>query len=497
MNKVLLTILDGWGHGDASRSNAIFNAKTPFIDSLYKKHPNSSILTHGQNVGLPNNQMGNSEVGHINIGAGRIVLQNLLKINEEIKNKNFEKKITKILTKSNNKKIHILGLISDGGIHSHINHLIEICKVVKKEKIKNVYLHLFTDGRDSNPENSLKYIEQINNVIKNSYIKIGSLIGRYYAMDRDKKWDRIKICYDLLTKGKGEKTENIEETIKNSYKKNITDEFIKPICLDEKSIIQNKDFVFFFNFRTDRCRQLITALCQKNKESHKMRKFDLSIYTMTEYDKSFKKINHIYKTKNIENSLGEIIEKNELKQLRISETEKYPHVTYFFSGGKEENFKNEDRCLIKSPMVSTYDLKPEMSAKDVTEKTIYNLKKQKYDFVCLNFANPDMVGHTGNYDAVIKALQTVDSSLEKVINAATKNNYISIIIADHGNAEYMINKNKTPNTSHTKNPVPVFVINSKYHNLKKGILADIAPTILELMELKKPKQMTGKSLIKK
>ena len=497
MNKVLLTILDGWGHGDKSKSDAIFNSKTPFVDSLYKKYPNSTLLTDGKNVGLPKEQMGNSEVGHLNIGAGRIILQNLLKINQNIKNKNFEKKITPILKQAakKNKKIHKTGLLSDGGIHSHIYHQITICNIIKKEKIKNVYLHVFTDGRDSNPENSLKYIKKINSTIKHSNLKLGTIIGRYYAMDRDKKWDRIKTAYELLTMAKGVKTKNIKSIIKKNYEQNITDEFIKPICIDENSKIQNNDFVFFFNFRTDRCRQIITALSQKSFNKYGMKKLKLSIHTMTQYDKNFKNVKCLYKNENIKMTLGEIIEKNNLKQLRISETEKYPHVTYFFSGGKEEKFKNEDRILIKSPKVATYDLKPEMSAKNVTKKTIESLKKQKYNFICLNFANPDMVGHTGNYNAVIKALETVDVCLKEVVNCAIKNNYTIIVLADHGNADYMINKNKSPNTAHTKNPVPVFLINSHYKNIKSGILADIAPTVLKIMNVKIPKIINGKSLL--
>ncbi|MBG39630.1 MAG: phosphoglycerate mutase (2,3-diphosphoglycerate-independent) [Flavobacteriales bacterium] len=503
MKKTALIILDGWGHGENNDSNAIYRANTPFIDSLYKKFPNSELITHGEMVGLPKDQMGNSEVGHMNIGAGRIVNQDLLRINKDIKKGDFKTNPTLLEAidnaKKNNKTIHIAGLISDGGIHSHINHLYNICDLIIKHNVEKVFIHGFTDGRDTDPKSGLKFVKSIQEKYQNTNVKLASISGRYYAMDRDNRWKRTALAYHALTNGKGKQTDDILNEIKESYNNNITDEFIKPIIKVDRhgpiGKIEDNDIVICFNFRKDRCRQITSVLTQKNKPKYGMDKMQLSYYTMTNYDKSFKEINILYNKDVINNTLGEVISNKGLSQLRIAETEKYPHVTYFFSGGKEKPFKNEKRVLINSPKVATYDLLPAMSSKEVTKACIDEINKHKPDFVCLNYANPDMVGHTGDIQAVTQALEIIDSNVENLINHYIKNDYSIVMIADHGNAEYMINEDGSPNTAHTLNKVPIFLINSNYSKISKGKLADVAPTLLKIMNIDIPDDMTGKVLV--
>ena len=500
--KLLLLILDGWGYGIQDSRNAIHVANTPFIDKLSKTKLSSTLLTHGAYVGLPDNQMGNSEVGHLNIGSGRVLLQDLQRINNDCEEGNLvrNKKLLECINYCNNndKSLHLIGLVSDGGIHSHQKHLYEICRIAAQKKVKNVFIHAFTDGRDTDPKSAIKHISDLE---KNCYdSNIASVCGRYYAMDRDQRWERTKLAYDLLTKGVGTKSKNLIEAIKNSYEENITDEFIKPIVKVDSNNnpicnIKADDAVICFNFRTDRCRQITQVLTQVNKVDFGMKKLKLKYNTMTTYDESFNNVSVLYDKEVLNNTLGEIISKNNLTQTRIAETEKYPHVTFFFSGGREEKFDGEKRILVQSPKVKTYDLKPEMSAFEVCEKTITELEKKTSNFICVNLANPDMVGHTGVFKSIIKAVETVDICTGKIVNCAQKNNYTVLVIADHGNAEMAINDDHSPNTAHTKNKVPCFLINYEANNLKDGILADIAPTILKIMNIKQPSEMTGKSLI--
>ena len=500
--KSVLVILDGWGHGDRTKSDAIYNAQTPFIDSLYKKYPNCELLTNGRHVGLPEGQMGNSEVGHLNIGAGRIVHQDLEKINqacldESIDEKQYLQKLFEY-AREKNKPLHLMGLVSDGGVHSHQNHLYKLCELAKRNLVSQVFIHAFTDGRDCNPHSGKNFIEKLQQNLHGA--QIASICGRYYAMDRDKRWERIKIAYDLLTQGKGEKSQDLIKSIKKSYDNNITDEFIRPIIkVDNKDIpitkIEDGDAVLCFNFRTDRCREITTVLTQKDMLEYNMRKLNLYYTTMTNYDDTFKNINVVFEKKDIKRTLGEVLADQGLNQIRIAETEKYPHVTFFFSGGQEKNFKGEKRIMIDSPKVATYDLQPEMSAVEVTSAVREELKKNEADFICLNFANPDMVGHTGNYSAVVKALEIVDQCTKQVVEIGVENDYAFVIIADHGNAEFTINEDGTPHTAHTTNPVPCFLLNTSAQKVKNGILADIAPTILDIMNIKKPVEMTGNSLI--
>ena len=498
-------ILDGWGISKNPKISAIDKAKTPFIDSLLKNSASSTLITHGKSVGLPKNQMGNSEVGHMNIGAGRIVYQELERINIDFKKKKFSQQINfkEFLEnfKKSDKKLHLIGLVSDGGVHSHINHLENIIEICKNQRIKNLNIHAFTDGRDVDPYSGIEFVKRINKRIKSTNFKISSVIGRYFAMDRDNRWERIKKAYDLLTKGVGLKTNNIEEAILKSYEKNISDEFIEPIkYIDKKKnckgLIEKGDYVIFFNFRTDRGRQLTKVLTQFDYEEFKMNKLDLNLLTMTNYDKNFVGVKSVYNSDYILDTLGETLEKNNKKQLRIAETEKYPHVTFFFNGGKEQPFKNEKRILCPSPKVATYDMKPEMSAFEIRNKTIKELNSKIYDFICLNFANPDMVGHTGNIKAAVKACETVDECCKDIINTALQNNYSIVVISDHGNCDVMKNQDGTPNTAHTKNLVPIIVVDDDVKSVENGILGDIAPTILDLMLIDKPKLMTQKSLIK-
>ena len=501
--KTALIILDGWGHGDKTKSDAIHNADTPFIDSLYDKYPNCELKTFGEYVGLPKGQMGNSEVGHLNIGAGRIVHQDLAKINLSCENNLIAEmeslKATFAYAKHNNKALHLIGLVSDGGIHSHQKHLYKLCELAEKKRINKVFVHAFTDGRDCDPKSGKGFINQLS---KNLFgAKIASICGRYYAMDRDKRWERIKIAYDLMINGIGEKSQNLSESIEKSYQNGVTDEFIKPIISVDKngdpiSKIQDGDAVICFNFRTDRCREITTVLTQKNMPDFEMNTLNLHYTTMTNYDSSYNGVNVIYSKDNIKNTLGETLESNKKTQIRIAETEKYPHVTFFFSGGREVEFTGEKRLMVNSPKVATYDLQPEMSAPEVTAAIILELEKRETDFVCLNFANPDMVGHTGNYNAIKKALEIVDNCTRKVVETGLKNDYAFIIIADHGNADFAINKDGTPNTAHSTNLVPCFALNTDFEKIENGKLGDIAPTILKIMGIEIPTEMTGKILIK-
>ena len=504
--KVLLIIMDGWGLGKVAAADAIQQANTPFTDALYHKYPHTTLTTCGEAVGLPDGQMGNSEVGHLNLGAGRIVYQELQRINVAIRDGSFSKNENLLsairFAKNNNKPLHLIGLVSNGGVHSHINHLKSILDVCKHEGLKNVFIHAFTDGRDCDPKSGLGFIKDLAEHLKLSGGKIASICGRYFAMDRDKRWERIKQAYDALVNGKGDTATDEIIAIENSYRQNITDEFIKPtVIVDEQqhpiATIQDGDAVLCFNFRTDRCREITQVLTQSDFPEQEMKKLNLYYTTMTEYDQNFKNIAVIFDNDNLNNTLGEIIEQNGLKQIRAAETEKYPHVTFFFSGGREKEFQGEKRILVPSPKVATYDLQPEMSAKELTEALLKEIKNQSFDFGCINFANADMVGHTGVFQAAVKAVETVDACVEQLVTTALENGYTIFLTADHGNSDYMINEDGTPNTAHTLNPVPLFVIDkvSKL-NLKPGKLGDIAPTILTLMQLPVPPEMTGALLTK-
>ena len=502
--KVILMILDGWGNSSDPDVSAINFAKTPFIDNLYSNYANASLRTDGLNVGLPEGQMGNSEVGHMNLGAGRIVYQDLVKINLSIKNKTISGnpvlKNAISYAKLNEKSIHLVGLVSNGGVHSHIDHLYGLIDVLEENNIKNGFIHAFTDGRDVDPKSGLEFISSLKEKIKNTNIRIATICGRYYSMDRDKRWERIKLAYDALVSGIGLKSKNLLSTIKESYSKGITDEFLKPIIFTDEhdkplTKIKDGDVVLFFNFRTDRGRQLTQALSQCNFPDQNMYSIKLHYVTMTNYDQTFNNVGVIFDKENLNKTLGEVLENHNKSQIRIAETEKYPHVTYFFSGGREKPFEGEKRILRNSPEVATYNLKPEMSAYEISKALIPELKSKSADFVCLNFANGDMVGHTGDMKAAIKACEVVDECVEEVVNCATKNDYTILLIADHGNCETMINNDGSPNTAHTTNPVPLILIDKDFRKIKNGILGDIAPTILKLMGIDKPKEMTQNSLI--
>jgi 2,3-bisphosphoglycerate-independent phosphoglycerate mutase len=502
--KVILMILDGWGKSPDPKVSAIDNANIPFINGLYTKYANASLRTDGLNVGLPDGQMGNSEVGHMNLGAGRIVYQDLVKINLAVQNKTLaqEKALTDAFTyaKENNKKVHLLGLVSNGGVHSHIEHLKGLADATQDFGLEKVYVHAFTDGRDVDPKSGVLFISDLENHIKHTNVKLASIVGRYYAMDRDKRWERVKLAYDLQVNGKGTPSTNAIDSIQNSYKEDITDEFIMPIVMtDDNGVplatIQEEDVVIFFNFRTDRGRQLTEVLSQFDVHEQNMHKLKLYFVTMTNYDDNFTGIHVVYDKDNLTETLGEVLSKNGKKQIRIAETEKYPHVTFFFSGGREEPFEGETRLMCPSPKVATYDLKPEMSAFDLKDALVPELKKGEVDFVCLNFANGDMVGHTGVMEAAIKACEAVDACVKEVIEAALENNYTTLIIADHGNCETMINPDGTPNTAHTTNPVPIILVDKELNHIKDGVLGDLAPTILDLMGIEKPAIMTRNSLV--
>ncbi len=502
--KVILMILDGWGITQEPEVSAIFNAKTSYIDSLYNIYPNASLRTDGEHVGLPEGQMGNSEVGHMNLGAGRIVYQNLVRINKAVKEKTLgqEKVLLDAFSyaKENNKNIHLLGLVSNGGIHSHINHLKGILDVAAENNAENVYLHAFTDGRDCDPKSGTYFINEIQEYMTKSTGEIASITGRYFAMDRDKRWERVKISYDAMVNAVGEKSTDALASMNVSYANDVTDEFIQPIIMTDaegnpKAKIQEDDVVIFFNYRTDRGRELTEVLTQNDYREFDMKTMPLHYVTITNYDETYKGINVIYNTDNLENTLGEVLEKANKKQIRIAETEKYPHVTFFFSGGRESEFVGEKRLLCPSPKVATYDLKPEMSAYEIRDAIIPELNKGDVDFVCLNFANGDMVGHTGVMEAAIKACESVDGCVKDVVTTASENDYTTIIIADHGNCETMKNPDGSPHTAHTTNPVPFIVVDKDIEKIKDGILGDIAPTILTLMGIEQPKEMTQHTLI--
>ncbi|HOK75060.1 MAG TPA: 2,3-bisphosphoglycerate-independent phosphoglycerate mutase [Bacteroidales bacterium] len=502
--KFLLMILDGWGVGDGSKADVISSAPTPNLDNLKSRYPNSILHASGENVGLPEGQMGNSEVGHLNIGAGRIIYQDLVKINVECKTGEIRK--NKVLVdafsyaRDNNKQVHFFGLLSDGGVHSLDKHLYYLCDMTMDYGLKNVFIHGFGDGRDTDPRSGLGYMRNLLEHLKKSNGRVASFIGRYYAMDRDKRWERIKEAYDLIVYGKGKKTTDILAAIQESYDNDITDEFMNPIVVTDENgnpvgTLKEGDVVIFFNFRNDRARELTIVLTQKDMPEYGMHTIPLYYCTMTPYDATFKGLHVIYPKENADNTIGEVLGRTGKKQLRIAETEKYAHVTFFFSGGREEVFPGEDRILIPSPKVPTYDLKPEMSAYEVKDAVIAEINKGKYDFICLNFANGDMVGHTGVYDAIWKAVVAVDDCVGQVVDAARKNGYDVLIIADHGNADKAINEDGTPNTAHSLNPVPVLLVSDDYKKVKEGILADVAPTILTIMGIPIPQEMTGKILV--
>ncbi len=502
--KVVLMILDGWGKSPDPKVSAIDNAQTPFIDSLYTKYPNASLRTDGLHVGLPEGQMGNSEVGHMNLGAGRIVYQDLVKINLAVKNKTLQEELVLKdafqYAKSQNKNIHLLGLVSGGGVHSHINHLFGLLDAANDYGLENVFVHAFTDGRDVDPKSGYGFISELEDHLNKTTGKLATVTGRYYAMDRDKRWERVKLAYDAMVKGEGEQTQNVLKSIQQSYEDDITDEFIKPLVIfgndnEPTAKIKEEDVVIFFNFRTDRGRQLTQALSQEDFHEYNMHKLNLYYVTMTNYDDNFNGIKVVFNKDNLSETLGEVLEKYNKTQIRIAETEKYPHVTFFFSGGQEEPFKGETRILRNSPKVATYDLKPEMSAFELQDALIPELQKGEVDFVCLNFANGDMVGHTGVMDAAIKACEAVDECVKNVVTTALSNNYTTILIADHGNCETMINPDGSPHTAHTTNPVPIILIDKDLKEIKDGILGDIAPTILKLIGIPQPEAMTQHSLV--
>ena len=502
--KVILLILDGWGFAPDPKVSAVDLAKTPFIDSLYEKYHNSELLTDGENVGLPNGQMGNSEVGHMNLGAGRIVYQDLAKISKAVKEKTLEKEATLIAAlehaEKNNKNIHLVGLLSDGGVHSHIEHLEGLIDIAAAYKPKGIFLHAFTDGRDVDPKSGLGFIGRIEKKLEENRGKLATVIGRYFAMDRDQRWERVKKTYDLLINGNGKLSHDIQKDIEESYHSGVTDEFIEPlVAVNENSQpiakISNDDVLIFFNFRTDRGRQLTQALSQKSFPEYQMEPLNLHYVTLTNYDKTFKNIKVVFEKDNLQDTLGETLSKAGKTQIRIAETEKYPHVTFFFNGGREVPFEGEERLLCPSPKVATYDLQPEMSAFDIRDSIIPKINEAKADFICLNFANPDMVGHTGDINAAIKACETVDQCAGEIITAALEQEYSIIVIADHGNCETMVNADGSPNTAHTTNPVPLILVENEPTPISKGVLGDVAPTILKLMQINIPKAMTGKALV--
>lgn len=502
--RMLLIIMDGWGEGEANKANVMTQANIPFIKKLYKNAAGCHLQTSGEEVGLPEGQMGNSEVGHLNMGAGRIVYQDLVRINLACKDNSIASNKVLIDTykyaKENNKAVHFLGLVSEGGVHSSTKHIMKLCDIAKEHELKKVYIHVCTDGRDTDPYSGKKYVEELQQHLKQSTGQIASLVGRYYTMDRDKRWERVKEGYDLLVSGKGKSATDILKAIQESYDNEISDEFIKPVVMVNNDgtpvgTVKEEDVFICFNFRTDRLREITTALTQKEMPEFNMQTIPLYYVTLTKYDESFKNVHIMFDKDDLLNTLGEVLEKNNKTQLRIAETEKYPHVTFFFSGGRESAFKGEKRILIPSPKVATYDLKPSMSAVEVKETVIEEIKNNPPDFICLNFANADMVGHTGIYEAIKEALEIVDSCVKEVTDEAIANNYSVMITADHGNADFAINADGSPNTAHSCNPVPCFLLDKDVSQIKNGKLSDIAPTILSLMKLEIPSEMTGKSLI--
>ncbi len=504
--KVILIIMDGWGLGHVKSADAIQNANVPFVSSLYSKYPNTTLITCGEAVGLPDGQMGNSEVGHLNLGAGRIVYQELQRINVAIRDGEFfgnEHLLTSIRTaKNSNKPLHLLGLVSDGGVHSHTTHLKAITQLCATEGLKEVYIHAFTDGRDTDPKSGLTFIADMEDHLHRTVGKIATVSGRYYAMDRDKRWDRVKLAYDAMVNAQGETAPDAVTAVKQSYEKNVTDEFILPTIITENgnpiATIQDGDVAICFNFRTDRCREITYVLTQQDMHELNMHKLNLHYTTMTEYDKTFKHVHVVFENDNLTNTIGEVLMNYNKKQIRIAETEKYPHVSFFFSGGREVPFEGETRLMVPSPKVATYDLKPEMSAVEITDKLVAEIENETADFVCLNFANADMVGHTGVFSAVIKAVETVDACVERVVTAALQHGFAVLLTADHGNADYMRNEDGSPNTQHSLNLVPLFLISNEYKGtIKPGKLGDIAPTILHIMDLPIPNEMKGNILIER
>ena len=503
-NKVLLMILDGWGIGNHTKSDAIFEAHPEYINKLTASYPHAQLRTDGENVGLPDGQMGNSEVGHLNIGAGRVVYQYLVKINRACKDgsilKNKEIVAAFEYAKSKGVNVHLMGLVSNGGVHSSIEHLFKLCDISKHYGIEHTYVHCFMDGRDTDPKSGKGFIEELQQHMAASTGKIASIIGRYYAMDRDKRWERVKIAYDCLVNGIGEKSQDMVAAVQKSYDEGVTDEFIKPIVnVDDKGeaigTIKPNDMVIFFNYRNDRAREITVALTQQDMPEAGMHTMPLYYCCMTPYDAQFKGLHILFDKENVHNTIGEWVSSHGLKQLRIAETEKYAHVTFFLNGGREEKFANEDRILVASPKVATYDLQPEMSAYEVADKLVGALNEQKYDFICLNFANGDMVGHTGVYEAIEKAVKAVDKCVSEVVEAAKANGYEVVMIADHGNADHAINDDGTPNTAHSLNPVHIVVVSDRVKSVENGILADVAPTVLKLMGVEQPAEMTGHALV--
>ena len=503
--RVILIIMDGWGLGKVASADAIQHANVPFTKSLYSMYPNTTLVTCGELVGLPDGQMGNSEVGHLNLGAGRIVYQELQRINVAVRDGSFfqnEQLLRSIrFAKQNNKPLHLLGLVSNGGVHSHIRHLEAITTMCQAEGLHDVYIHAFTDGRDCDPKSGLGFINELQSHLDNTVGKIASVTGRYYAMDRDKRWERVKLAYDAMVNGIGDYSTDAAITIASSYSNNVTDEFIKPVVVTNAdgrpvATIKDGDVAICFNFRTDRCREITEVLTQRDLPEFGMRRLALDYTTMTEYDQSFQNVHVVFENDDLRDTIGEILEKNGLKQIRIAETEKYPHVTFFFSGGREVPFEGEIRIMMPSPKVATYDLKPEMSAIELTDALLPEIMKQTADFVCLNYANADMVGHTGVWDAAIKAVETVDQCVGKVVTTGLAHGYTIFLTADHGNSDYLVNPDGSPNTAHTLNPVPFFVIDNHWRGkLQPGKLADIAPTILTMMGIPVPEVMTGNILI--
>jgi 2,3-bisphosphoglycerate-independent phosphoglycerate mutase len=503
--KAILIIMDGWGLGKVSSSDAIQHARVPFVNSLYKTYPNATLITCGEDVGLPAGQMGNSEVGHLNLGAGRIVYQELERINVAVRTGELAKhpQLLEAIhhAKNTTGALHLMGLVSNGGVHSHINHLKALVDVCKNEGLTKVYIHAFTDGRDTDPKSGLGFLTDLQNHLDISVGKIATVSGRYYAMDRDKRWERVKLAWDCLVKGEGQQASNALDAVQRSYAADITDEFIKPTVIvdtnkEPVALIKDGDTVLCFNFRTDRCREISEVLTQQDHPDFGMHKLNLDYTTMTLYDHKFQNVRVIFENDNLNNTLGEVLTANGKKQIRIAETEKYPHVTFFFSGGREEPFEGESRILVPSPKVATYDLQPEMSAAEITDHLVPEIEKESADFICLNYANTDMVGHTGVFSAAIKAAETVDACVQRVVTAALEHGYTIFLTADHGNADYMINEDGSPNTAHTLNLVPLFVIDKTWRGtVKSGKLGDIAPSILTVMGLPIPKEMTGNVLI--
>ncbi len=507
MKKSMLIIMDGWGHGQKPPSDAIYQASTPFVKGLYQRFPHTELTTFGEAVGLPDDQMGNSEVGHLNLGAGRIVYQELLRINRAIEQEELAKNQVLLdafgLARQSGKKLHFIGLVSDGGVHSQTRHLEALCKLAAAQGLPRdqVLIHAFTDGRDTDPRSGAGYLETLLKNLAPTTGTLASVIGRYYAMDRDNRWDRIRQAYDLLVKGKGTASPDALATMRESYAAGVTDEFMKPIvCTDAQGHpqprIQAGDVVICFNFRTDRCREITKALTQQDFPEQEMHKLDLHYVTMTVYDHSFQHVEPLFRNNDLPMTMGEVMEKNKLKQLRIAETEKYPHVTFFFSGGREKPFEGERRIMIPSPKVATYDLQPEMSAFALKDAVVKELKEETADFICLNFANADMVGHTGVFAAAVRAVEAVDACVQEVVETALAHGYAVWLTADHGNCDYLINEDGSPNTAHTKNPVPLFLLEKENrYQLRPGKLADVAPSMLTLMELEIPAEMTGDILI--